>query len=60
MAICPLLPRCSLKVNLEHYRNICSNIPEDKFKTCDHYKKLAGETRTPADWSELLRPTITR
>jgi len=58
MAICPLLAKCSLKVKLDHYRKFCSNIREDKFKLCEHYEKLASETKTPAKWAELLRPTI--
>jgi len=55
--ICPLLRKCEAQVSIEHYQNICSNIPEDAYKECDHYKKQASGTKTPLNWQQLLLPT---
>jgi len=54
--ICPLLGRCGEKVSFDHYRDVCSNIRVDKFKECEHFKKLTEEAKTPAEWRELLTP----
>jgi hypothetical protein len=55
--ICPLLGRCEAQVNIEHYRNVCSNVVEDAYEKCDHYKRQASGTKTPLEWQKLLTPT---
>lgn len=55
--ICPLLRKCEAKVSIDHYRDVCANMAEDAYKKCDHYRKQAGEMRTPLDWQKLLLPT---
>ena len=55
--ICPLLRVCKAKVSLEHYTKYCTNISEDAYLNCPEYKKVAGETKTPADWAKLLMPS---
>ena len=55
--ICPFIAVCRLKVSIEHYSNICSNLSKDAYKGCDEYKRLSAEPRTPSEWGRLL--TIT-
>lgn len=52
--LCPLLGKCKAKVDIEKYKNVCSNITEDAYKKCEEYVKLAGGTKTPLQWQELL------
>jgi len=55
--ICPLLRTCTQKVSLEHYKEKCTNLTEDKFKECSTYQKLAGGEKTPLEWQKLLAST---
>jgi len=55
--ICPLIGICKEKVDLEHYRNVCSNITEDAYKNCPHYQKLTSTPKTPSEWSKIILPT---
>ena len=60
MGLCPLLPSCKEKVDLEKYREYCANITEDKYKECDIYKREVGVNRTPLEWSRLLSGVTVR
>jgi len=55
--ICPILAKCNAKVNLDHYRDICSNVDKDAFKDCEHYKKIASENKSPSEWQDFFRIT---
>jgi hypothetical protein len=56
MAICPLLSKCELSIGFAQYREQCSNIREDKYLECKHFKKATSETRKPKEWSQFLSP----
>lgn len=59
LAICPLISICKEKVDFKHYMDKCSNIREDKYPECEHYKRIAGEVKTPLEWRSLLTPPAT-
>jgi len=52
--LCPLLPRCQSKVNLETYSKVCAHPTEDAYKDCDTYKKISAELKTPYEWSRFI------
>ena len=52
--ICPFITKCKEKVDFEHFRNVCMNITEDKYKECPIYQKLTSEKKTPSEWSSLI------
>jgi hypothetical protein len=56
--ICPLLGKCDAKIPLETYQALCTSLTEDAYKKCEQFKKLAGGSKSPADWERLLRPTV--
>jgi len=47
MAICPLIAKCDRSVSFNHYREVCSNITEDSYTTCEHFMKLTSENKLP-------------
>jgi len=56
--ICPLIGTCKVKVDIDKFLNICSNINVDAYKNCDEYKKCTTELKTPSDWAKLLTPGL--
>jgi len=52
--ICPLIGICKKKVDLDHYREVCSNVTEDKYKECPHYKELTATPKKPSEWSKIF------
>lgn len=52
--ICPIISTCKAKVNFDHYKEFCSNMREDKYKDCPHFKKQTEAERTPMEWSSIL------
>ncbi|MEM4500574.1 MAG: hypothetical protein QW512_00390 [Thermofilaceae archaeon] len=55
--LCPLLTTCKKQVDLDTYRNVCSNISSDEYKKCDEYRKIASTPKTPSEWSSVLTLT---
>ncbi|MEM2446524.1 MAG: hypothetical protein QW734_07685 [Candidatus Bathyarchaeia archaeon] len=58
MARCPLLSRCSEKVNMEKFNDVCSNLIEDAYRKCDTYKKASGELKTPKEWENFFTAAL--
>jgi len=54
--ICPLLGICPVEVSFKHYQEVCSNVRVDKFKECEHFKKITKEAKTPSEWRKVLTP----
>ena len=52
--VCPFIAICTAKVDYEHYRKYCGSITTENFKNCEHYKKLASETKTPSEWNKAV------
>jgi len=59
MPICPLLAKCTRKVSFNHYREVCSNVPADKYKECNYFLEFTSEDKLPKEWSSLLSPIST-
>lgn len=57
--LCPLLSICKKQVDLDTYRNVCTNMSKDAYKDCEEYKKLASTPRAPSAWASLLTSTTT-
>lgn len=55
--ICPLLSVCKKQVDLDTYRNVCTNVAKDAYKDCDEYKRIASSQRPPSAWMSLFIPT---
>ena len=52
--MCPLISRCSRKVDIDTFRNVCSNVAADEYKNCPEFQKIASTPRTPSEWTSLL------
>jgi hypothetical protein len=55
--ICPLLRACRAQVSFDHHQQFCTNVTEDAYKRCEHYKSQTAGAKTPSEWTKLTAPT---